>query len=107
MNELPTIDVANDKRTWTREISGELSTKSVVNLTRTHYPTCSWVKYVRFNGLHRTTASNIWKIVRRVCATDEDVKNKGVNLASRCCFCGVAEETITHLLSFCNFSEII
>ncbi|XP_026419764.1 uncharacterized protein LOC113315723 [Papaver somniferum] len=66
-----------------------------------------WAKRVWNNFVHPSIASNVWKLVRNITATDDNMKKRKFQLASRCIFCKKEEETREHILWYCNFSEIV
>ncbi|XP_026458687.1 uncharacterized protein LOC113359235 [Papaver somniferum] len=107
VEELPVLSKTKDTRVWTGTMSGEFTIHSVVECFREHYQKVTWARHVWHPTLHPTTASNVWKIVRGICSTNEKRKSKGYSLASKCYMCGVDSDNLEHILWFCNFSQII
>ncbi|XP_026403781.1 uncharacterized protein LOC113299070 [Papaver somniferum] len=88
-------------------MSGDFTVDSAVECIREHYQKVTWARHVWHPILHPSTASNVWKIVRGICSTDEKRKSKGFSLASKCYMCDVDSDNLEHILWFCNFSQII
>ncbi|XP_026399096.1 uncharacterized protein LOC113294944 [Papaver somniferum] len=107
INELPVLSGGEDKRIWPYRISGEFSVASVVEKIRDKFLKLHWTTQVWHSSIHPNVSSNIWKLVGDICATDENLRKRKVQLASRCCFCRKEEENKDHILWFCNFSELI
>ncbi|XP_026399646.1 uncharacterized protein LOC113295532 [Papaver somniferum] len=107
INELPVLEGGEDRRIWTHTISGEFTVASAVETIRENFPKMKWTSQVWHPTIHPNISSNIWKLVRGIWATDENLKKRKFQLASRCCFCKKEEENKQHLLWFCNYNEII
>ncbi|XP_026416499.1 uncharacterized protein LOC113311932 [Papaver somniferum] len=74
VNELPIISRQEDKRIWFGTMSGEFTISSAVELIRLHYNKVDWAKNVWNSVLHPIITSNVWKLVRDICATDEKMQ---------------------------------
>ncbi|XP_026400190.1 uncharacterized protein LOC113296067 [Papaver somniferum] len=107
INELPVLSLEEDKRIWSGTITGDFSVSSAVECIRTKYSKVSWVHQVWNYSIYPNISSNIWKLIRNIFPTDEKMKTKKFQLASRCCFCKKDEETLIHILWKCNYSELI
>ncbi|XP_026458825.1 uncharacterized protein LOC113359400 [Papaver somniferum] len=77
VHELPVVDGSTDKLIW-----------SVSNSA----------------SVHPTVKGAIWKLASNICATDDNLKKKGVQITSRCYICKKEEESLDHLLWNCDFS---
>ncbi|XP_026378671.1 uncharacterized protein LOC113273119 [Papaver somniferum] len=107
LNELIVISDGEGRRIWSYTISGNFTVASAVHKIREKYSKLQWTIQVWHSSVHPNISSNVWKLARNVCATDENLKNRKVQLASRCCFCKKEEENKEHILWHCNFSEIV
>ncbi|XP_026378644.1 uncharacterized protein LOC113273090 [Papaver somniferum] len=107
VEELPVISRSEDKMIWSGTMSGTFKVSSVAELIRTHYKKVVWVNQVWHPVLHPTTANNVWKLVRGICATYEKIQGKGFSLASKCYLYGKQTENLEHILWFFNFSQLI
>ncbi|XP_026399370.1 uncharacterized protein LOC113295234 [Papaver somniferum] len=106
-NELPVIDDKGDRRIWCGTSTGKFTVASAYELIRNKFPTLQWTKQVWHPSIHPSISSSVWKIVRRVVPSDDNLKRRKVQLDSRCPFCKNSEETLEHILWYCNFSELI
>lgn len=105
VNVLPVINGGEDIRIWTYTISGDFTVASAVEAVRKKFPKMQWTSQVWHPSVHPDVASNVWKLVRNICATDENLKKINVQMASRCCFCKKEEDSRDHILWYYNFSE--
>ncbi|XP_026459448.1 uncharacterized protein LOC113360119 [Papaver somniferum] len=92
---------------WTATQNGKFSVQSAVNVIRKKQPKLRWYKKIWKSCIHPSTAGNIWKITRDVCTTDEKVKNRGMNLASRCYLCRKDQDNMEHILWNCDYGQIL
>ncbi|XP_026451639.1 uncharacterized protein LOC113351959 [Papaver somniferum] len=106
-SELPVIDNKEDRRIWSATTSGKFTVASASDCIRKKYHSVHWAKIVWHKSVHPNVSSNVWKIVRGVVPSYENMKKKKFQLASRCPFCKKEEENMEHILWFCDFSEII
>ncbi|XP_026458908.1 uncharacterized protein LOC113359503 [Papaver somniferum] len=107
LNDLPVVSGNGDKRIWTGTITGEFTVASAVEVIRHKFPPLHWTKKVWHKSIHPGISSNIWKLGRNICSTDENLKKRNFHLASRCILCRKMEENRDHMLWYCNFSETI
>ncbi|XP_026459308.1 uncharacterized protein LOC113359968 [Papaver somniferum] len=107
INELPVVDGKKDRKIWIWSKTGEFTVASAMNCIGKKFPEKYWSKKIWKKTFHPSISSNLWKILRGVWSTDENMRRKGLNLASRCSFCKMAEENTEHILWYCNFSERI
>ncbi|XP_026399512.1 uncharacterized protein LOC113295390 [Papaver somniferum] len=105
VNDLPVVGGGRDKRIWTGIITGEFTVASAVEAIRDKFSSLHWTKKVWHNSIHPSISSNVWKLVRNICATDDNMKKRKFNMV--CIFCRREEKTREHILWYCNFSEII
>ncbi|XP_026417301.1 uncharacterized protein LOC113312781 [Papaver somniferum] len=95
------------KESGVAQLLGDFSVSSAVECIRAKYSKVSWVHQVWNYSIHPNISSNIWKLIRNICPTDEKMKTRKFQLASRCCFCKKDEETLEHNIWKCNYSELI
>ncbi|XP_026450319.1 uncharacterized protein LOC113350399 [Papaver somniferum] len=107
LEDLPTIGNGKDKLIWTTDLSGEFSVKSAVQLIRTKYPGVTWEKQVWNSTIHPKISTNLWKILRGACATEENYRKKGFQTVSKYYLYGNRQDTMDHILWYCDFSEKI
>ncbi|XP_026459802.1 uncharacterized protein LOC113360512 [Papaver somniferum] len=83
--EIPIIGEGEDKLIWNPDMTGKFSVKSAVHLIRKKYPKVTW----------------------GACATEENYRKKGFSTVSKCYLCGNGQDTMEHILWYCDFSEKI
>ncbi|XP_026414006.1 uncharacterized protein LOC113309691 [Papaver somniferum] len=71
INELPVLSLEEDKRIWSGTITGDFSVYSAVECIRTKYSKVSWVHQLWNYSIHPNISSNICKLIRNICPTDE------------------------------------
>ncbi|KAF9624935.1 hypothetical protein IFM89_015655 [Coptis chinensis] len=54
---------------------------------------------------HFSAQGTVWKLCSKATATDENIKKRGVTIASKCRHCGAQEESLIHLLWECVFAK--
>ncbi|XP_026458646.1 uncharacterized protein LOC113359187 [Papaver somniferum] len=69
-----------------------------------HQPKLHWYKKIWNPAVLPSTSANVWEIARNVCATEENLRKKGFQFASRCYICHDEEDNIEHILWKCDFS---
>ncbi|XP_026396222.1 uncharacterized protein LOC113290847 [Papaver somniferum] len=104
--ELPVIDHQGDRRIWSATSSGKFFVSSSYNCIRKKIQPVNWAKTVWHKSVFPNVSGNVWKILRKVVPTDETMKQKKFQIASRCPFCNKEEENTEHILWFCEFSEL-
>ncbi|XP_026451375.1 uncharacterized protein LOC113351648 [Papaver somniferum] len=107
LEDLASIGYGKDKLIWTIDLSGKFSVKSVVQLIRKKYPCVTWEKHVWNSTIHPKISTNVWKILRGACATEENYRKRGFHTVSKCYLCGNGQDTMDHILWYCDFSEKI
>ncbi|XP_026384054.1 uncharacterized protein LOC113279590 [Papaver somniferum] len=106
-SELPVLMNGQDKKVWTYDMTGKFSVAGATQMIRKKYPILTWAKRVWNPCVQPYTSSNLWKILRGACATDESVRKKGFSTVSKCYLCGNNQDTMDHILWSCTFSEQI
>ncbi|XP_026450704.1 uncharacterized protein LOC113350801 [Papaver somniferum] len=84
--ELPVIDHKGDMRIWSATSSSNFSVDSAYNCIRKKFQPVNWEKTFWHKSVHPNVSSNVWKILRGVVPTDETMKKKKFQIASRCPF---------------------
>ncbi|XP_026411038.1 uncharacterized protein LOC113306300 [Papaver somniferum] len=107
VNELRVLNGDRDRRIWTGTVTGDFTISSEVEVIRQKFHQIHWTKQVWDNSFHPSISCNLWKLARNITATDDNMKKRKFNIASRCILCKNEEETREHILWYCNFSEII
>ncbi|XP_026453988.1 uncharacterized protein LOC113355364 [Papaver somniferum] len=107
ISDLPVVSRSGDKRICTGTITGHFTVASAVEVMRHKFPPLHWTKKVWHKSIHPSISSNIWKLGRNICATDDNMKKRKFHRVSRCILCRRREETKDHMLWYCNYSEII
>ncbi|XP_026459679.1 uncharacterized protein LOC113360382 [Papaver somniferum] len=105
--DLPLLSTESDKLIWTATQDGSFSVQSAINIVRQKHPKLRWCKKIWKACVHSSTTANVWKITRGACTTDENVKKRGMNIASRYYLCLKDQDTISHLLWACDYGKII
>ncbi|XP_026435849.1 uncharacterized protein LOC113333641 [Papaver somniferum] len=106
-SDFPTIVPGKDKIIWTAAQNGKFSVASAISFIRTDFPKLKWYKLIWKKCIHPSTCSNIWKITRGDCATDENLNKRGFHLVSRCYICNEYQDSMNHLLWECNYGQIL
>ncbi|XP_026410456.1 uncharacterized protein LOC113305653 [Papaver somniferum] len=104
---LPVISQGEDKRIWCGNQTGKFKVADAYNKVRfkKHAHPCFtkiWAPWILPD-----IASNVWKLRRGICATDENMNKKGFGLASRCFLCKQARDSVGHILWYCNFGQTL
>ncbi|XP_026419414.1 uncharacterized protein LOC113315337 [Papaver somniferum] len=107
ITELPVADNKEDRRTWSANLNGEFTVASAVESIKKKQPKLQWTKKVWNHSIHPSISSNVWKLKRNICSTDDNMKKRNFNISSRCPFCRNSEENMDHILWNCNHSEIV
>ncbi|XP_026437677.1 uncharacterized protein LOC113335867 [Papaver somniferum] len=105
--EFPVADYQQDTRIWSGTLTGEFSVALAVENIRRKYPKLKWTNQVWNSSIHPAISSNVWKLVRNIYSTDDNMKRRKFSMASRCPFCKNCEEDLERILWTCNYSELI
>ncbi|XP_026417176.1 uncharacterized protein LOC113312657 [Papaver somniferum] len=105
IEQLPVIGTGADTLVWSSNHTGMFSVADAVKNIRNPLPKLHWYKKIWNHAVLPSTFANIWKITREACATDENLKTKGFNIASRCYICHNDIDSLNHLLWNCSFSR--
>ncbi|XP_026459214.1 uncharacterized protein LOC113359857 [Papaver somniferum] len=106
-SSLPAISGEQEKLIWSGDIKGIYSTSAAVEKVRTKEPRIHWPDQIWKKFLHPGIDSNIWKIQKSVYVDGAKLIKKGYSLASKCCICQQDQDSMEHILWFCNFSKFI
>ncbi|XP_026420066.1 uncharacterized protein LOC113316048 [Papaver somniferum] len=102
---LPRPRGGEDQRVWMPENSGKFSVSSATSLIRQKYPKMDCASLIWRKEIHPVLAAQNWKFLRRVCATFDLIHSRfKIQLANRCCLCGIADESLDHVLFQCTFA---
>ncbi|XP_026398700.1 uncharacterized protein LOC113294522 [Papaver somniferum] len=102
--KLPEIYVNEDEIICNGDIKGKITIAAATNKLRHKETKKHWSRYVWNNFLHPSVASNVWKLIQGVYIDDDIMVSKGYELASRCCVCEKAQDSMQHLLWECTAS---
>ncbi|XP_026435162.1 uncharacterized protein LOC113332877 [Papaver somniferum] len=103
-SELLVLAHGKDIQIWETDLQGKFSVSSAAQLIRKKYPITRWEINVWDPCIHPYTSTNLWKILRGACATEETVRKKGFLTVSNCYLCGNNQDTMEHILWQCDFS---
>ncbi|XP_026416976.1 uncharacterized protein LOC113312438 [Papaver somniferum] len=101
---LPEISGGEDKLIWIGHKSGKFENSAAFEKVRDKEPTLVWPTYIWKPFLHPNIASNIWKLQQGVYMDDNEMKNIGYDMVSRCCICQEEQDNMDHTLWHCRFS---
>ncbi|XP_026452010.1 uncharacterized protein LOC113352401 [Papaver somniferum] len=104
IDQLPVLKEGEDLLIWCNSHSGVFTVSDAINKIRIHQPKLHWYKKIWNSAVLPSTSANVWKIARNVCATEENLRKKGFQFASRCYICHDGEDSIEHILWKCDFS---
>ncbi|XP_026398920.1 uncharacterized protein LOC113294758 [Papaver somniferum] len=107
ITELPVLVGEKDRRIWAKDKVGNFSVANAVQMIRKKYEKVSWTKQVWQPCIHPYTSTNLRKILRGACATEETVRKKVFSTVSKCYLCGKDQDTMDHILWHCNFSKAV
>ncbi|XP_026428416.1 uncharacterized protein LOC113324313 [Papaver somniferum] len=107
LNELPVMGSGKDRRIWTNDLAGIFTVAKAAQSVRNHYPKESWTQQVWQPCIHPYTSTNLWKILKGACETEEAVRKKGFSTVSKCYLCGNNNDTLQHILWACDFRSRI
>ncbi|XP_026428765.1 uncharacterized protein LOC113324682 [Papaver somniferum] len=106
VNSLPVIRGGSDQIVWTIN-DGKFYTNVAAEKIRHKETFLTWPKYIWKNFLHPSIASNISELQQEVYVDDEVMRKNGFELASMCCICLEAQDTMYHILWECDFSVAV
>ncbi|XP_026420102.1 uncharacterized protein LOC113316086 [Papaver somniferum] len=87
------------------DLKGNFTVSSARELIRQKYSMFAGANLLWRKEVHPTLASQNWKFLRGACATYDIIQNRfKIQLANRCSLCGVADETLEHVLFHCTFA---
>ncbi|XP_026383885.1 uncharacterized protein LOC113279409 [Papaver somniferum] len=87
------------------DLKGVFTVSSAKELVRQKYPIMEGSSLLWRKEIHPVLAAQNWKFMRGVCATYDLLEARfKIPLASKCCLCGIAEETLDHVLFSCSFA---
>ena len=95
----------SDKLIWTRSSDGEITSKFFFEDLNNSRPELHWCRFIWHTFIPPRRSLLLWKVLHKRLATDENLKKRGIFLASRCHFCEKEEESLDHLLLRCDFSK--
>ncbi|XP_026454189.1 uncharacterized protein LOC113355526 [Papaver somniferum] len=104
-SELPVLMGGKDRKIWAKDKIGNFTVSNAAQMIRKKYFIKAWAHQVWQPCIHPYTSTNLWKILRGSCATEESVRKKGFSTVSKCYLCGKAQDTMEHILWHCEFSE--
>ncbi|KAF6158766.1 hypothetical protein GIB67_040280 [Kingdonia uniflora] len=90
-----------DIRVWKHCSHGNFSVHSAYHHINFHRPEVWWFKYINSKAILPRIASFTWKVCNNVLATEDNLRKRGLNMASRCSLCRYNLETSDHL--FCHY----
>ncbi|XP_026455602.1 uncharacterized protein LOC113356626 [Papaver somniferum] len=87
------------------DLKGVFSVSSAKELVRNKFPKVERASLIWRKEIHPVLAAQNWKFLRGICATHDLIKERfKIPIASRCCLCGIEEETLDHVLFSCSFA---
>ncbi|KAF6148585.1 hypothetical protein GIB67_042544 [Kingdonia uniflora] len=86
-----------DKMVWKPDVQGKFSVKSAFKEIRKKGQTCWWSKYLYRKAIHPRLGMWGWRLIHDCLPTDENIRKKGIVVASMCCLCKEAEESSNHI----------
>ncbi|KAF6156533.1 hypothetical protein GIB67_011334 [Kingdonia uniflora] len=93
-----------DIRVWKHCSHGNFSVQSAYHQISSHRPKVWWFKYINNKAILPRIASFTWKVCNNVLATEDNLRKRGLNMASRCSLCRCNLETSDHLFWHCPMS---
>ncbi|XP_026455614.1 uncharacterized protein LOC113356634 [Papaver somniferum] len=82
------------------DLKGVFSVSSAKELVRNKFPKVERASLIWRKEIHPVLAAQNWKFLRGICATHDLIKERfKIPIASRCCLCGIEEETLDHATS--------
>ncbi|XP_026455374.1 uncharacterized protein LOC113356446 [Papaver somniferum] len=101
----PTTLNGADTRIWKPYLHGNFTVSSAKEIIRQKYPKFDGTTLLWRKEVHPTLAAHNWKFLRGACATYDVIQKRfKINLANRCCLCGVEDESLEHVLFYCSFA---
>ncbi|KAF6175487.1 hypothetical protein GIB67_021977 [Kingdonia uniflora] len=96
-----------DIRVWKHSPHDLFSVQSSFHYSSSHSPKFWWYHFTNSKVILPRIASFTWKVCHNALATEDLLIQRGLNLVSRCPFCGCNLETMKHLLCTCPMSSTI
>ncbi|XP_026399658.1 uncharacterized protein LOC113295544 [Papaver somniferum] len=105
VSQLPAPLDGADSRIWMPELKGNFTVNSARELIRQKFSKFPGASLLWRKEVHPTLAAQNWKFLRSACATYDIIQSRfQIHLANRCSLCGVADETLDHILFQCTFA---
>ncbi|KAJ0238141.1 Reverse transcriptase zinc-binding domain-containing protein [Hirschfeldia incana] len=101
-----TLNDYNDEVEWWPGSQRKMKfrTGDIYHLLRPSAPLVHWHKEVWFSGGIPKHMFLVWLMVRNRCPTRDRMLNWGIQTDSRCLFCNMADESISHCFFECSFA---
>ncbi|KAF6161411.1 hypothetical protein GIB67_009290 [Kingdonia uniflora] len=94
----------NDIRVWKPYLHGKFCVNNTYNVIRSKGCPQWWAKYVRKDGLHPRSSMWGWRVFHGAIPIEDNIKKKGIYLASWYRLCNNNEESLDHFLWSCKIS---
>ncbi|XP_026383717.1 uncharacterized protein LOC113279232 [Papaver somniferum] len=107
IDQLPVPRDGADVVIWCNIHSGQFTVVDAMKKISSPMPKLHWYKKIWNHAALPSTTTNIWKITRGACATDENLIKKGFNMVSRCYICKNNIDSLNHILWNFNFSKLL
>lgn len=105
ITQLPTPQGGEDDRVWMPDLKGIFSVSSSKEIVRQKYPPMEGTSLLWRKEMHPVLAARNWKFTRGICAIYDFLQSRfKVPLAKKCCLCGIAAETLEHVLFSYSFA---
>jgi len=92
-------EVCIDKAWWRGSTNGTFTVKSTFHMVRCKKAEEEWRKFMWVKGLPIKISFFLWRVWRRIIATDDNLKRRRMQVVSKCYCCETGEmETMSHLL---------
>ncbi|WCJ21899.1 RNA-directed DNA polymerase (reverse transcriptase)-related family protein [Euphorbia peplus] len=95
---------ADDVCCWKLSSNGSFNVKDAYNLVRQVYPSVPWHSFIWKEFLPPSRSLVVWKAIHGKLTTEDLLKLKGFQIASRCALCDATEESIDHIFARCRFT---
>ncbi|XP_026428417.1 uncharacterized protein LOC113324314 [Papaver somniferum] len=81
ISELPVLVGGKDRRIWSKDKVGNFTVSNATEMIRKKYSVKAWTQQVWQHCIHPYTSTNLWKILKGACATEESNFDEFLSLA--------------------------
>ena len=108
VNEVKKVEIMPghiDKLIWKNNFHGEVTSRTAFDALRDHVPKVLWGKWIWAPYIPPRRSLLVWRTVHNALPTFDNIRLRGIPLASACPFCLRSSENIDHLFTGCAIPQ--